>query len=111
MPHHLKSLDLIPVLRADPALLWTVQRLERQAPFLGIDETRGKALAEELFAVYQENYQRVLEQQRRRRAKMLPEVNRQIDGWLKDVEAREPEWLKKEWPTWPAYGAEWGRRE
>ena len=90
-------------LRADPALLWTVQRLERQAPFLGIDETRGKALAEELFAVYQENYQRVLEQQRRRRAKMLPEVNRQIDGWLKDVEAREPEWLKKEWPTWPAY--------
>lgn len=93
-------------LRADPALLWTVQRLERNAAELGIDAARGRALAEELFAVYQENYQRVLEQQRRRRAKMLPEVNRQIDGWLKDVETRESEWLKKEWPTYPAYGDE-----
>ena len=90
-------------LRADPALLLTVQRLERKAVLLGIDETKGKALAEELFAVYQENYQRVLEQQRRRRAKMLPEVNRQIDGWLKDMERLAPEWLKKEWPDYPAY--------
>ncbi|MDM8215325.1 hypothetical protein QUW15_04020 [Desulfovibrio piger] len=93
-------------LRADPALLWTVQRLERSAAELGIDEGKGKALAEELFAVYQENYQRVLERQRRHRARMLPEVNRQIDGWLKDMERLAPEWLKKEWPTYPAYGDE-----
>ena len=95
----------------DEALTATESRLNADAEQLGIDETRGQALATELLAVYRENYQRVLERQRRRRAAMLPEVNRQIDGWLMDMKARNSEWLKKEWPTWPAYGAEWGRRE
>ena len=74
----------------DEALTATESRLNADAEKLGIDETRGQALAEELIAVYQENYQRVLEQQRRRRANMLPEVNQQIDGWLKDMETRKP---------------------
>lgn len=95
----------------DDALDQTERQLNKDAAELGIDETRGQALATELLAVYRENYQRVLERQRRRRAAMLPEVNRQIDGWLMDMKARNSEWLKKEWPTWPAYGAEWGRRE
>ena len=95
----------------DEALTATESRLNADAEQLGIDETRGQALATELLAVYRENYQRVLERQRRRRAAMLPEVNRQIDGWLMDMKARNSDWLKKEWPTWPAYGAEWGRRE
>ncbi|MDM8215326.1 hypothetical protein QUW15_04025 [Desulfovibrio piger] len=80
--------------------------LERTAAQYGIDVPRGRALAEELFAVYLENHQRVLERQRRHRARMLPEVNRQIDGWLKDMERLAPEWLKKKWPTYPAYGDE-----
>ena len=88
----------------DDALDQTERQLNEDAAELGIDEVRGQALAEELIAVYRENYQRVLEQQRRRRANMLPEVNRQIDGWLRDMETREPQWLKKEWPTYPAYG-------
>ena len=33
---------------------------------------------------------------------MLPEVNRQIDCWLKVMEIRNPQWLKKEWPSYPA---------
>ena len=74
----------------DEALAATESQLDADTDKLGIDETKGQALAEELFAVYQENYQRVLEQQRRRRANMLPEVNRQIDGWLKDMETRKP---------------------
>ena len=89
----------------------TESQLKQNAAELGIDLIKGQALATELLAVYRENYQRVLERQRRRRAAMLPEVNRQIDGWLMDMKARNSEWLKKEWPTWPAYGAEWGRRE
>ena len=88
----------------DATLDQTERQLNKDAAELGIDEVRGQALAEELIAVYRENYQRVLEQQRRRRANMLPEVNRQIDGWLRDMETREPQWLKKEWPTYPAYG-------
>ena len=103
-PYHAMSYD-------NYALDQTERQLNEDAAELGIDEVRGQALAEELIAVYRENYQRVLERQRRRRAAMLPEVNRQIDGWLMDMKARNSEWLKKEWPTWPAYGAEWGRRE
>ena len=89
----------------------TESQLKQNAAELGIDLIKGQALATELLAVYRENYQRVLERQRRRRAAMLPEVNRQIDGWLMDMKARNSEWLKKEWPTWPAYGEEWGRRK
>ena len=89
-----------------PASARRIDALEGKAAEFGIDVPRGRALAEELFAVYLENHQRVLERQRRHRARMLPEVNRQIDGWLKDMERLAPEWLKKEWPTYPAYGEE-----
>ena len=47
-------------------------RLEQGAPGNGLDVERGKALAEELYAVYQENLQRVLAEQRRNRAEALP---------------------------------------
>ena len=86
----------------DDTLELIESQLKKDAVELGINEAKAQALAEELFAVYQENYQRVLEQQRRRRVNMLPEVNRQIDGWLKDMEIRNPQWLKKEWPSYPA---------
>ena len=87
----------------DAAIETTAETLEKNAGELGIDKAKAQALAEELLAVYQENYQRTLERQRRHRAKMLPEVNRQIDCWLKDMETRDPKWLKKKWPTYPAY--------
>ena len=83
-------------------------RLERGAPENGLDVERGRALAEELYAVYQENLQRILADQRRHRAEVLPEVNRQIDEWLKEIEREWPDWLKQEWPEYPAYG---GRHE
>lgn len=69
-------------------------RLEQGAPGNGLDVERGKALAEELYAVYQENLQRVLAEQRRNRAEALPEINRQIDQWLKEAEREQPKWLK-----------------
>lgn len=81
-------------------------RLERDAPGNGLDVERGKALAEELYAVYQENLQRVLAEQRRNRAEALPEINRQIDQWLKEAERDRPKWLKAMWPEYPDYGDE-----
>lgn len=81
-------------------------RLERDAPGNGLDVERGKALAEELYAVYQENLQRVLAEQRRNRAEALPEINRQIDQWLKEAERDRPKWLKAMWPEYPDYGGE-----
>ena len=83
-------------------------RLERGAPENGLDVERGRALAEELYAVYQENLQRILADQRRHRAEVLPEVNRQIDEWLNELEGTRPKWLKQRWPEYPAYG---GRHE
>ena len=79
-------------------------RLEQDAPGNGLDVERGKALAEELYAVYQENLQRVLAEQRRNRAEALPEINRQIDQWLKEAEREQPKWLKAMWPEYPDYG-------
>ena len=61
-------------------------------------------MADELYAVYQENLQRILAEQRRHRAEVLPEVNRQIDEWLKELEVTRPKWLKQRWPKYPAYG-------
>ena len=91
------------VLPTEAAIESTAETLEKNAEELGIDKAKAQALAEELLAVYQENYQRTLEQQRRHRAKMLPEVNRQIDCWLKDMETRNPKWLKEKWPAYPDY--------
>ena len=78
--------------------------LERNAPENGLDVEHGRALADELYAVYQENLQRILAEQRRHRAEVLPEVNRQIDEWLKEIEREWRDWLKREWPKYPAYG-------
>ena len=33
-------------------------------------------------------------EQRRNRAEALPEINRQIDQWLKEAEREQPKWLK-----------------
>ncbi len=78
--------------------------LESRAPENGLDVEHGRALADELYAVYQENLQRILAEQRRHRAEVLPEVNRQIDEWLKELEVTRPKWLKQRWPKYPAYG-------
>lgn len=75
--------------------------IEREAPQNGVDVAYGKALAKELCAVYMEHFLRLLERQRRHRAEVLPEVNRQIDAWLKDMEVKDPKWLKKAWPDYP----------